>query len=108
MTDIMQLLPRDEYNAIVGAASPSAGNVFATMADVSGATQNLASVLATGNATGANNILYIDNTVKELIGFEVNTDMAIISVKWMALVPIIAIELWLIIRAGKSFLPKRR
>jgi len=46
--------------------------------------------------------------LKELIGIQINTDMATFTVKWMALVPIISIELWLIIRAGKSFLPKRK
>jgi len=36
LTDIKQLLPRDSYNAIVGANSPSASNVFATMLDLAG------------------------------------------------------------------------
>ena len=35
LTDIKQLLPRDSYNAIVGANTPSASNVFATMLDLS-------------------------------------------------------------------------
>jgi len=34
LTDIKQLLPRDSYNAIVGANAPSASNVFATIADI--------------------------------------------------------------------------
>jgi hypothetical protein len=46
--------------------------------------------------------------LKELVGIQVNTDMATFTIKWMALVPIIAIELWIIMRAGKSFLPKRK
>lgn len=36
LTDIKQLLPKDVYDAAIGANSPSAGNVFATMADVGG------------------------------------------------------------------------
>lgn len=36
MVDIRQLLNRDDYNAIIGANAPGAGNVFATMNDISG------------------------------------------------------------------------
>ena len=35
-TDIKQLRPKDVYDAAIGANSPSAANVFATMADVGG------------------------------------------------------------------------
>lgn len=34
--DILQFLPKDVYDALVGAAAPNAGNVFATIADLSG------------------------------------------------------------------------
>lgn len=37
-TDIRQLLNRDDYNAIIGANAPGAGNVFATMNDISAIT----------------------------------------------------------------------
>jgi len=35
-SNISRYLPIDEFNAAIGAASPSAGNVFATIADLSG------------------------------------------------------------------------
>ena len=44
-TDIKQLLPKDVYDAAIGANSPSAANVFATMADVGGG----------GSSVGSNN-----------------------------------------------------
>lgn len=49
LTDIKQLLSRDNYNAIVGANAPSAGNVFATMADITGGGGDLATTLGLGD-----------------------------------------------------------
>jgi len=50
-------LNQDIVDALNGAASPSASNVFATMADVAAAGgESLAATLAIGNTTGANDI----------------------------------------------------
>lgn len=49
MTDIRQLLPKDVYDAAVGANSPSAANVFATIADIGGGA-TLAATLTAGDA----------------------------------------------------------
>jgi len=54
--DITRFLPINEYNAAVGAASPSASNVFATMNDLAGVGGDLATTLALGNVTGAHDI----------------------------------------------------
>lgn len=54
--DISRVLPKDMYDAAIGAASPSASNVFATIADVT-ASDTLAEILAIGNTTGSNSII---------------------------------------------------
>lgn len=55
-TDITQFLPKNEYDAAVNAASPSAANPFATMADI-GANNEWSEILANGNTSGANNVI---------------------------------------------------
>ena len=57
LTDIKQLLPKDVYDAAIGANAPSASNVFATIADVGGITPSLSAVLAVGNTTGAQSLI---------------------------------------------------
>lgn len=54
--DILKLLPKDSYDAAVNAASPSAANPFATMADIA-ANDALAEILANGNTTGGTDII---------------------------------------------------
>lgn len=53
--DITRFLPYNEYQAAVNANSPSAGNPFATIADLPG-TPDLATVLGIGNTTSGNDI----------------------------------------------------
>jgi hypothetical protein len=53
MSQIVRYLPNDEFDAAINAASPSAANPFATMADV-GASDTLSEVMTNGNTTGAN------------------------------------------------------
>lgn len=54
---ITRSLPNDEYQAAIAANAPSAVNPFATMADLAAIpAPTLASVLATGNTTGGNDI----------------------------------------------------
>lgn len=55
LTDISRFLPNNQYDAAMNAASPSAANPFATVADVT-ANNELSEVLANGNTTGGNNI----------------------------------------------------
>jgi len=55
--DILQLLPRDVYDAAVGANAPSAGNVFATMADLGGGGVN---IYNTNGSLTANRILTLN------------------------------------------------
>ena len=49
LTDIKQLLPRDIYEAAIGAAAPSGANVFATIADVGAAAPTLLDVMNNGH-----------------------------------------------------------
>ncbi len=49
-------LTPDELAAIQGANAPDGTNVFATLADITGGSQDLAQVLAVGNTSGANDI----------------------------------------------------
>lgn len=55
--DIVQLLPKDIYDAAIGSASPSASNVFATMADVAG----VASLYSADGVIAANRIVTVAN-----------------------------------------------
>jgi hypothetical protein len=60
--DITRFLPKNEYDAAVGANTPSASNVFATMADIGGGTPSLSAVLAVGNTgTAGQNINLVGN-----------------------------------------------
>lgn len=53
----MRLLPKDVYDAAVGANTPSSSNVFATMADIGGGTPSLSAVLTVGDTgTAGQNI----------------------------------------------------
>lgn len=59
--DILRLLPKDSYDAAVNAASPSAANPFATMADIP-ATPTISQVLTAGHQMGAGQTLAVGSS----------------------------------------------
>jgi len=65
-TDIKQLLPLDYTAAIFGAASPSALNVFATMADLGGVATDLPSVLTAGDTANSGQNIHLLNGVFDI------------------------------------------
>ncbi len=49
----------------------------------------------------------IINILKEMIGIQINSNDVILNFKWVILLPIIFIQLWLISRTFRSYLPKK-
>ena len=78
-TSITRYLPDNEYQAAISANAPTALNPFATIADISGISQNLQQVLSVGSgATITTNftVYVFDNTIEFASDNQTSGDVA--------------------------------